>query len=245
LNRSIFVETAESLLGGAVPAEYVGEEGEVTVVARQGVKGFEGEWNTYQTLSAAQKEVVDFEVLARASQFGGNWENSLSWGVSIHRHIVASGGHGKWTSLSGGEVGVGKPGGKSPGTKRSEEVEEVERLEKRPVVDLAAEKAAAATPSRQITRPSATARKGKPRPKPTGTKTGAGKGQPTAKPCAGKGKVGGGSGGQGKVNGETCFRDELTAPCETLVKTSLLSELSKNASGFELYIIMNYVLPNY
>ncbi len=36
-----------------------------------------------------------------------------------------------------------------------------------------------------------------------------------------------------------------TAVCETRFKTPLLSELSKNASGFELRIATNYVLSNY
>ena len=230
-NLSIAIETAESLLGGSTPTTYIPEEGEVTVIARHGAKGFEAEWSSYQTLTAAQKEVLDFEVLNRASLFGGNWENSLSWGVALKRHVVASGGQGKWDSVLGVDVGGAKPGLKSHGTRN--EVEEGSGLEKRPVIDLAAEKAAASAssptptpktrprprPTRSAARTKPTGTKNaKPRPTPTSTKP-----NPGAGAGAGKvdGKVGGKvneskAGGKGKgkttatIKGETCFRDEFS-----------------------------------
>lgn len=242
-NLSIALETAESLLGGSVPQTYVPDEGEVIVTPHhQGVKGFETEWNTYQTLTAVQKEVLDFEVLSRASLFGGNWENSLSWGVALKRHVVASGGDGKWDSISGVDLPSPKSPLPSPKTKppfpspkpkppspgkRSEDVEEVEVqvLEKRPVIDLAAEKAAATpapTPTPKIrtittprpgytrstaparTKPTGT-RKAKVRPTPTSAK-GKARPRPTSaepKPGAGAGevKVDGKIGGKVNANG--------------------------------------------
>jgi hypothetical protein len=211
-NLSIALETAESLLGGSVPTSYVPEEGEVsvTVVARPGAKGFEAEWSTYQSLTSSQKEILDFEVLSRASLFGGNWENSLSWGVALKRHVVASGGQGKWDAVSGGEVGGAKKGkGKAAGTKRA-------GVEKRPVVDIAKEKIAASPtptpknrprPTRSAARkPTATNAK----PSPTTTK---GK-VPNKGGGAAKGKGAGQGKGKGKpsptIKGETCFRDELS-----------------------------------
>ncbi len=193
LNLSIALETAESLLGGSVPTTYVPEEGEVAVVARQGVQGFEAEWNTYKTLTAAQKEVLDFEVLSRASLFGGNWENSLSWGVALKRHVIASGGGGKWVGVSGSDIGAGKPSPKvkppppfpSPKSPEKRALEEEvgtevegENLEKRPVIDLAADKAAVAaspidTPTpriRTITTPGPRPTRSAARTNPTGTK---------------------------------------------------------------------------
>ena len=234
LNLSIAIETAESLLGGSIPSNYIPEEGEVTVIARQGAKGFEAEWSSYQTLTAAQKEVLDFEVLNRASLFGGNWENSLSWGVALKRHVVASGGGGKWDSVSGVDVGGAKSSGMGKGSQEGDEVEVEDVLEKRPVIDLAAEKAAAsATPTptpKTKTRPRPTrsaartkptgTKNAKPRPTPTSTKpkSGAGAGA-GAKKVDGKvgGKVNGSkAGGKGKgkttptIKGETCFRDEFS-----------------------------------
>jgi hypothetical protein len=230
-NLSIAIETAESLLGGSTPTTYIPEEGEVTVVARHGAKGFEAEWSSYRTLTAAQKEVLDFEVLNRASLFGGNWENSLSWGVALKRHVVASGGQGKWDGVSGVDVGGAKPGLKYPGKrKRSEEVEDVEVLEKRPVIDLAAEKAAASASASPTPTPTP---KTRPRPtrssartKPTGTKNAKSRPTPTStrpKPgtgtgaAKGQGKVDASkAGGKGKgkttptIKGETCFRDEFS-----------------------------------
>jgi hypothetical protein len=112
-NRSTAVETAEALLGGPFPSSFVNDNGEPVAPDHSGVKGFEEEWKKYQTLTAEQKAAVDFEVLLRSTQLGGSWETALSWGPAMRRHITASGGAGKWRSLSGSTVGVSTPGSKS------------------------------------------------------------------------------------------------------------------------------------
>jgi len=112
-NRSTAVETAEALLGGPFPSSFVNDNGEPVAPAHNGVKGFEEEWKEYQTLTPEQKAAVDFEILLRSTQLGGSWETALSWGPAMRRHITASGGAGKWRSLSGSTVRISTSGSKS------------------------------------------------------------------------------------------------------------------------------------
>jgi len=98
-NISISVETKESLLGGEPPREILREDGKVVMGSRKGVKGFEREWNELQALTLDQQGLVDYEVLLRASAFGGTWETSFSWNVAMRRHVVAGGG--SWTTFKG------------------------------------------------------------------------------------------------------------------------------------------------
>ena len=229
-NRSIAIETAESLLGGALPAPFLdGDNGPMLIQPeRKGAKGFESEWREYFSLSAEQKEAVDYEVLIRSSQFGGSWENALSWGISLRRHVIASGGSGKWNSLSGTEVG--KSGKEKVGAVEREILGLEERVAK--IIDFAAEKAAeaererakasAAAPAHPATTKAATktgVAKTNPKTKTRPTKTVPGKPKTTTKTGkldAGKAKLGG---GKEKVSGalaggalvEHCFRDELSS----------------------------------
>ncbi|KAI9645432.1 hypothetical protein NHQ30_006171 [Ciborinia camelliae] len=49
---------------------------------------------TYQSLSAPQRSLVDYEVLLKSSIFGGTTESSYSWNVALRRHVVW--GNGTW-----------------------------------------------------------------------------------------------------------------------------------------------------
>jgi hypothetical protein len=228
-NRSIQIETAESLLGGALPAPFLEDDNGPMLVQpeRKGASGFESEWTEYQALSVEQKEAVDYEVLVRGSLFGGSWEGGLSWGVALRRHVIASGGNGKWNSLSGTEVGksrIEKGGGVDRVT---------EGLERRAakIVDFAAEKAAEAELEKAkaaaaIPPPGATeaatktgVAKPKTKTKTRPTKTASGRPKATGKTGKldagkGKGKISTGGGGvKEKVDGKVadhCFRDELS-----------------------------------
>ena len=64
-------------------------------------KGFEMERRVLEGLTWDQQELVDYEVLLRASRFGGTWQTSFAWGVAMRRHIVAGGGGGRWVPLNG------------------------------------------------------------------------------------------------------------------------------------------------
>ncbi|KAN0122018.1 hypothetical protein V8E51_000344 [Hyaloscypha variabilis] len=144
-NASLSLSTAVSLLGGPLPLVSVSPEStspsdpEPTLLpSRPGAKGFESEWLQYQSLTPAQKEAIDFEVLIRGTQFGGE-VSSLGWGVALRRHIITSGGAGRWRGLVAGEVGgkgvAGKGGrggkrrgkrvvGGDPESDRAEEAQE-------------------------------------------------------------------------------------------------------------------------
>ena len=51
-----------------------------------------------ERLTLDQQDLVDYEVLLRASRFGGTWPTSLGWSVAMRRHIVAGGG--RWVDLN-------------------------------------------------------------------------------------------------------------------------------------------------
>ncbi|KAL2060327.1 hypothetical protein VTL71DRAFT_9722 [Oculimacula yallundae] len=101
-NRSIAVETKDSLLADLAPQE--------SGAVYNAKKGFESEWAMLQGLSWDQQLLVDYEVLLRSSVFGGVWESSFTWNVAMRRHVVVSGRKG-WTSIAQrggvGEVAVG------------------------------------------------------------------------------------------------------------------------------------------
>ncbi|KAE9381952.1 hypothetical protein N431DRAFT_360479 [Stipitochalara longipes BDJ] len=116
-NHSLSLATAEDLLGGPLPLPYLSDDPEPTLLhpERHGAKGFEGEWQQYKALTAAQKEAVDYEVLIRGTQFGGSSLSALSWGVALRRHVISSGGAGKWRALVDGEVSAKAVGGTKAG----------------------------------------------------------------------------------------------------------------------------------
>ncbi len=93
-NHSISVDTKESLLGGELIKDVV----KATPGERKGARGFEKEWAELKALTGEQKGAVDYEVALRSSAFGGTWESSFGWGVSMRRHVVVSGGG--WNGFS-------------------------------------------------------------------------------------------------------------------------------------------------
>lgn len=60
-------------------------------------KGFAKERAEMSTLTLDQQSLVDYEVLMRASRFGGTWESSFAWNLAMRRHVVA--GRGSWMPL--------------------------------------------------------------------------------------------------------------------------------------------------
>ncbi|KAH8771463.1 hypothetical protein BGZ57DRAFT_824975 [Hyaloscypha finlandica] len=101
---------AESIKAFAAKGEV---ENFIILARNRSTAGFEEEWKEYQTLTPEQKAAVDFEILLRSTQLGGSWETALSWGPAMRRHITASGGAGKWRSLSGSTVRISTSGSKS------------------------------------------------------------------------------------------------------------------------------------
>jgi hypothetical protein len=84
-NRTLAIETKESLLGGPV----------LPGAQPTAAPGFEREWSEMQALSLAQQFLIDYEVLLRAGLFGGTWYSDLSWNVAMRRHVVARGAVGR------------------------------------------------------------------------------------------------------------------------------------------------------
>lgn len=135
-NRSMTVETVESLLGSTLPSPTLNDKGERAQAERKGAKGFEREWESFQTLTPEQKDVVDYEVLLRSTQFGGSSAGAnagLSWGVALRRHVVASGGAGHFRSISGNGKG-GKTGPPAPSYRPGGKERRVERVGRESVV---------------------------------------------------------------------------------------------------------------
>ena len=57
-------------------------------------KGFEKEKDEMEGLTWDQQALVDYEVLLRASRFGGTWESSFGWNLAMRRHVAM--GRGDW-----------------------------------------------------------------------------------------------------------------------------------------------------
>lgn len=67
--------------------------------------GLEQELHIMKSLNATwdQWAIIDYEVLLRASQFGGMFESSYSWNAVMRRHVVD--GNGTWNSIGEGRMG--------------------------------------------------------------------------------------------------------------------------------------------
>ncbi len=66
-------------------------------------KGFKDELIELHNLSCDLQNLVDYEVLLRAGNFGGTWESSFHWNVAMRRHVVL--GKGTWRSLGVRQTG--------------------------------------------------------------------------------------------------------------------------------------------
>jgi hypothetical protein len=60
-------------------------------------KGYEKERNEMSRLTWDQQGLVDYEVMLRASRFGGTWESSFGWNLAMRRHVAM--GRGTWIPL--------------------------------------------------------------------------------------------------------------------------------------------------
>lgn len=129
INSSIIVETKESLLGEPVsPGSYE--------IARPR-KGFKSEWAALMALNWDQRMLVDYEVLLRASMFGGIWESSFAWNVAMRRHVLTGGGGGAWRVIGKKRDEQRALGGR--GRRRSRALSGLGERQEEPVVILTKE----------------------------------------------------------------------------------------------------------
>ena len=67
----------------------------ITVVTKEQVlslPGFEGENKAMEAMSWDQRAMIDYEIMLRASHFGGTFETSFGWNIALRRHVVVGGG---------------------------------------------------------------------------------------------------------------------------------------------------------
>ena len=75
-------------------------------------KGFAKELDEMSLLTLDQQSLIDYEVLLRASRFGGTWESSFAWNLAMRRHVVA--GRGSWEALETDNQAKAKPAPSAP-----------------------------------------------------------------------------------------------------------------------------------
>jgi len=67
----------------------------ITVMTKEQIlalPGFETEKQAMDAMSWDQKAMLDYEIMLRASIFGGTFETSFGWNIALKRHIVVGGG---------------------------------------------------------------------------------------------------------------------------------------------------------
>ncbi|TVY78176.1 hypothetical protein LSUE1_G007122 [Lachnellula suecica] len=107
-NLSLIYLTTGNPVDAARFSETAASKG-ITVTTKDALlagEEFEFEREVMKRLSWDHLGMVDFDVLLRASKFGGMFESSFSWNTALRRHVIVSGG--SWQEISPENQGVGE-----------------------------------------------------------------------------------------------------------------------------------------